>query len=180
MVSQPNPEVARTPTLARWGTSLAQLAARYNSLMIGISDWIFAIVGLYLVGAMIAQFNKNNMTLGIAIIAILCALSSSTFAFARAIEQSCSHRDKVLFAGERLLHGAVLALMGAMLKWIQFDADQYPLADKYGVIVILIRWLAGMSSITMFMFSFFYARIGLKTLSSILFGLAGRHPELVH
>lgn len=157
-------------------TRFHNFSVAYIDFMFGVSDWIIALCGAYVGIALISQFNQSNLTLGIALIAILTALGSSCFGYARAIDSEEAHREKIVFSGERLLHGAVLGVLGAILKFTQNESD-FLWVDRFEIIRSIIHWLAGMASITLFMAAVLMAITGLRIVNKTLQGLANRRPE---
>ncbi len=61
----------------------------------------------------------QSARIGAGAVAILLALSSAAFAAARSLEESSNDQEGFLLAAEVLLHGAILALTGAVACYIQ-------------------------------------------------------------
>ena len=72
-------------------------------------------------------FDPGRDTLGVASAAFAVALSlaSVTFSYARTLKDGSAVRDELVFAGERLVSGAVMFLIASILKYASNDIPRY-------------------------------------------------------
>lgn len=158
-------------------TRFLNFTVAYNNFIFGLADWIIELCGIYVFVILISQFKESNLTVGIALIAILTALGSSCFGYSRAIDPQETHREKIVFSGERLLHGAVLGVLGLILKLIQNNVEKVPWAHQIEFVETIIQWLARITSFTLFVSAVVMATRGIRLLNKTLHELANRHSE---
>jgi len=77
--------------------------------------------------ALAILFDPGRATLGVASAAFAVALSlaSVTFSYARTLKDGSAVRDELVFAGERLVNGAVMFLIASILKYASNDIPRY-------------------------------------------------------
>jgi hypothetical protein len=77
--------------------------------------------------ALAMLFDPGRDTLGVASAAFAVALSlaSVTFSYARTLKDGSAVRDELVFAGERLVSGAVMFLIASILKYASNDIPRY-------------------------------------------------------
>jgi hypothetical protein len=100
--------------------------ARVNGRMGSFSD---KVVSWIIVGCMAAAmlFDPRKDALGVASAAFVVAmtLASSAFSYSRTLKDGSSIGDEVVFAGERLLSGAILFLFASIFKYLANDLPRY-------------------------------------------------------
>jgi hypothetical protein len=72
-------------------------------------------------------FDPTRNTLGVAssAFAVALALAAVTFSYARTLKDGSAVRDELVFAGERLVAGAVMFLVASILKYAANDIPRY-------------------------------------------------------
>ena len=72
-------------------------------------------------------FDPGRDTLGVAgaAFAVALALAAVSFSYARTLKDDSAVRDELVFAGERLVTGAVLFLVASILKYASNDIPRY-------------------------------------------------------
>src|ERR1700733_8854120 len=93
-----------------------------GSIIGRIAPWV-GVVGL----AIAMLFDPGMDTVGVASasFAIALGLASVTFSYARTLKDGSSVREELVFAGERLVSGAVLFLVASILKHASNDVPRY-------------------------------------------------------
>jgi hypothetical protein len=137
-----------------------------QSLVSRVAPWV-VFVGL----ALAMLFDPGRDTLGVASasFAAALALAAVTFSYARTLKEGSQVRDELVFAGERLVSGAVLFLVAAILRHAANDVPRY--AD---VLFQAVPRAAGdppPPDVTIFGLNGFSLMIGFVAFMFFLFGL---------
>jgi hypothetical protein len=111
--------------------------------------------------------------------AIMASLAAISFSFARVVE-SDELRDRIMFAGERLLHGAILILIASILKYFVFSILKFPLF--VGSVKVESGLLFSVGVLTGLFFSngILFAHTGLRVLNDILLLRFTRYKDWDH
>jgi hypothetical protein len=138
-------------------------------VLIGLVGYVYAI-------SLIGRFKEDTTAITNAGFAILATLAALSFSFARVIETD-QLKDRVMFAGERFLHGAVLVLVASILKYFSFLLFKLPIVGS-------LEWLAYAISLTIGIFNTFifgmgimFAHTGLRVLNDLLLARFTRHKD---
>jgi hypothetical protein len=101
---------------------MPRILGSIQSFVAKIAPWV-VFVGL----AVAMLFDPGRDTLGVASasFAVALALASVTFSYARTLKEGSAVRDELVFAGERLVSGAVLFLVATILKHASNDVPRY-------------------------------------------------------
>jgi hypothetical protein len=91
-----------------------------SSFVAKVMPWV---VFVCLAAAML--FDPGRDTLGVASAAFALSLASVTFSYARTLKDGSAVRDELIFAGERLVSGAVMFLVASILKHASNDIPRY-------------------------------------------------------
>jgi hypothetical protein len=136
--------------------------------LVGLLGGVYAI-------SLIVRFREDTTPItntGFAIMATLAALS---FSFARVIENE-GLRDRVAFAGERLLHGALLVLVASILKYFIFLLYRIP--TFAGSIIEHVTTFAFASvGAGIFALGVTFSHTGLRILNDLLVLRIARHKD---
>lgn len=141
----------------------------------------FPVVLLALCGYMysiwlIFNLREDTTALTNAGFAIMASLAALSFSFARVIEAE-DLRDRVMFAGERLLHGAILVLVASLLKYFVLLSLKLPtFATPSGYEVALV-FTVGMLVAIVFTNAVMFAHTGLRVLNDLLLMRFTRHHD---
>jgi hypothetical protein len=68
---------------------------------------------------LVLNYAEDTTRITTAAFAIMVSLAGVSFSFARVVESE-DLRDRLMFAGERILHGAILVLVSSLLKYFLF------------------------------------------------------------
>jgi len=87
-----------------------------------VTPWV-VFVGL----ALAMLFDPGRETLGVASAAFAAslALAAVAFSYARTLKEGSAVRDELVFAGERLVCGAILFLVASVLRYAANDVPRY-------------------------------------------------------
>lgn len=86
-------------------------------VLVGLMGFVYACI-------LVLRFKEDTSSITNAAFAIMATLAALSFSFARATEDEL--RDRITFAGERFLHGAVNVLVVSILKYFIFLLYQIP------------------------------------------------------
>jgi hypothetical protein len=142
---------------------------------------IVAIAGLSVFGVFgligFATNSSESYTLVNSLFAILLALAAVCFSFARtALDQATA--DRVMFAGERLLHACILFATTTLLKYVVFRLAGSPesVGDLHLAVAIPVGlFLAFCSAI--FIYGITFATTGVRVISDVLIERMFRHDD---
>src|SRR5688572_8349605 len=101
---------------------MLRIVGKIQSFFARVVPWV-VFVGL----AFAMLFDPGRDTVGVASasFAAALALAAVTFSYARTLKEGTAVRDELVFAGERLLSGAVLFLVASILKHASNDVPRY-------------------------------------------------------
>jgi hypothetical protein len=83
------------------------------------------VVFVCLAAAMLFDPGRNTLSVASSVFAVTLALASVTFSYARTMKDGSAVRDEVIFAGERMVSGAVLFLVASIVKYASNDVPRY-------------------------------------------------------
>lgn len=136
--------------------------------------------------ALAMLFDPSRDTLGVASAAFAVALSlaSVTFSYARTLKDGSAVRDELVFAGERLVSGAIMFLIASIMKYASNDIPRYvntlldalprpdggrPDATLYGFFAVV--------AFSFFLLGLIYAQMGISILFATANHRAKRRPD---
>jgi hypothetical protein len=93
-----------------------------RSFIVKVLPWV---VFVCLAAAMLFDPGRNTLGVASAAFAVTLALASVTFSYARTLKDGSAFRDELVFAGERLVSGAVLFLVASIVKHASNDIPRY-------------------------------------------------------
>jgi hypothetical protein len=100
-------------------------------------------------------------------IALILELAALSFSFARVVESE-NLRNRVMFAGERLLHGGILVLVASLMKYVMLGLVLLPLVADTPLVHGAIHLTIGMLACLIFSNGVLFAHTGLRVLNDIL------------
>jgi hypothetical protein len=104
-------------------------------------------------------------------------LSAISFAWSQALLPDDGDRPRILFAGERLLHGSVLLIMASILKYAALELATYQMPDIAQSISQIMSDLFGILAAPLFLFAVGNAFVGVLIMYRILWPRASRFLE---
>ena len=114
-----------------------------------------------------------------AVFVVMMGLSAMCFSFAGAqkdIYNDIYTADRLIFAGEKLLHGAILVIVSSLGKYILFEVNVWFDIDSTNILFQVIFW----SVVTLFGIVFanglLFAHKGISILNDLLLLRMVRHP----
>jgi hypothetical protein len=101
---------------------ITRILGPIRSFVAKVMPWV-----VFVCLAVAMLFDPGRDTLGVASAAFAVALSlaSVTFSYARTVKDGSAVRDELVFAGERLVSGAVMFLIASILKYASNDIPRY-------------------------------------------------------
>ena len=93
-----------------------------KSLVAKVMPWV---VFVCLTVAMLFDPGRDTLGVASAAFAVALALASVTFSYARTLKDGSAVRDELVFAGERLVSGAILFLVASILKHASNDIPRF-------------------------------------------------------
>jgi Na+-transporting methylmalonyl-CoA/oxaloacetate decarboxylase gamma subunit len=157
-----------------------------QSLATKVTPWV-VFVGL----ALAMLFDPGRETLGVASAAFAASLAMAavSFSYARTLKEGSAARDELVFAGERLVCGAILFLVASVLRYAANDVPRYAdflfrLAPRDGaptpdVTIFGVNGFGLMIASVAFMFfllGLIYAQMGMGILAATASHRAKRRP----
>lgn len=127
---------------------------------------------------MFIVFNYREDTTNItnAAFAIMATLSALSFSFARVVETE-ELKDRLMFAGERLLHGAILVLVASLLKYFVLAFLKLSFISKLPSAETTVSLTIGMLIALIFCNGILFAHTGLRILNDLLLLRFTRHED---
>jgi hypothetical protein len=98
-----------------------------------------------------------------------------SFSFARAAEEEL--RDRITFAGERILHGAILVLVVSIIKYFIYLLYRIPEFAASSWAAPVVTYSVGMLIAIVFLNGVLFAHTGLRVLNDLLLQRFTRHPD---
>jgi hypothetical protein len=159
-----------------------------NSSLMRVSLWlsrVFLFLGLAGTIAVTAVYlyhlsaNVRSDTTPVTNAAFLITgtLSAISFAWAQALLPDDKDRVRVLFAGERLLHGSVFLIIASILKYAALTLATYDLPDIADSASRLLGDIFGILAVPLFLFAVGNAFAGVLIIYRILWPRASRFLE---
>lgn len=136
-------------------------------VLIGFVGYCYAMI-------LIVNYEKDTTNITNVAFVIMATLSALAFTFAQAMDQA-DIKDRLVFSGERLLHGALLVLIGSILKYFIVAFVNYQLISKYEYLVIVTKFTIGMLVGIIFTNGVLFAHTGLRILNDLLLLRFTRH-----
>jgi hypothetical protein len=108
--------------------------------------------------------------------ALTASLSALSFTACRAIIEPPDHQDRLRYAGERLLHGAILMLVASVIKYAVFAwgvSQQLNPSGFMSVLLVLVGFISSYSCAQ----GFWFAHRAFVELNSVLWSRYERLPD---
>jgi len=116
---------------------------------------------------MIFNYRSDTTSITNAGFAIMASLAAISFSFARVIE-SDELKDRIMFAGERLLHAAILILTASILKYFVFLILKFPPFASSAKVETALLFTIGLLAALIFSNGVLFAHTGLRVLNDLL------------
>jgi hypothetical protein len=101
---------------------LTRIMGPISSLANRVMPWVVLVI---LAVAMLFDPDRDTLGVASAAFAVALALAAVTFSYARTLQDGSAVRDELVFAGERLVTGAVLFMLASILKHASMDIPRY-------------------------------------------------------
>lgn len=118
----------------------------------------------------------DSTTLFNAVFAVMLGLSAMCFSFAGAKEAK-GISDRLVFAGERLLHGAILVIVTSLIKYLLFKASNVIDIDSANLFTKGIFWFVTIIACVVFSNGLLFAHTGIRILNDLLILRMTRHKD---
>ena len=127
---------------------------------------IAGLFGILYATQLVVRFNDDTSAITNGAFAVMATLAALSFSFARAAEEEL--RDRITFAGERLLHGAILVLIVSIIKHFIYIIYQTQELQETNWAVPLLQYFVGPILFVVFFNGVLFAHTGLKVLNDLL------------
>jgi hypothetical protein len=144
-------------------------------LLLGLVGTV-AVTAVY-VYHLAANIRSDTTPITNAAFLITGTLSAISFAWAQALLPEDKDRDRVLFAGERLLHGAVFLIIASILKYAALTLATYEMPDIAHSLSQTLGDVFGVLAAPLFLFAIGNAFAGVLIMYRILWPRASRFLE---
>lgn len=119
---------------------------------------------------------NDSTTLINAAFAVMLGISAICFSIAVA-EEDKRISDRLLFAGERLLHGAILVIVTSLIKYLLFKVNYVIDIASANEFVICIFWSVNIIACVVFLNGLIFAYTGIRILNDLLILRMTRHKD---
>ncbi|MDR6962119.1 hypothetical protein [Shewanella putrefaciens] len=119
---------------------------------------------------------NDSTTLINAAFAVMLGLSAICFSIAVA-QKDKRISDRLLFAGERLLHGAILVIVTSLIKYLLFKVNYVIDIASANEFVKCIFWSVNIFACVVFLNGLFFAHTGIRILNDLLILRMTRHRD---
>jgi hypothetical protein len=137
---------------------------------------LVGILGAMYAVSMVFNYRENTTNITNAGFAIMATLAALSFSFARVVE-SDELKDRIMFAGERLLHGAILVLVVSILKYFMFMLLKLPSLSSSATLELVLSFTVGLLAAVIFSNGVLFAHTGLRVLNDLLLLRFTRHKD---
>jgi len=142
----------------------------------GVLGWAYAFF-------VAVRFKEDTTPITNAASAVMVALASLSFTFARVIKTDAL-RDRVTFAGERFLHGAILVLVASILRYFVFHLYEVPfvgfLLVGLPIVKLVVSASFGVFGGALLLQGVVFAHGGLRILNDLLWSRMDQHKDWYH
>ena len=125
---------------------------------------------------MIINYREDTIHITNAAFVIIASLSAISFSFARTID-SKELSDRVTFAGERFLHGAILVLTASIIKYFIFIVLKISYFENTMWASTTLTLTIGVLASVVFLNGVMFAHTGLRVLNDLLLSRMTRHKD---
>ena len=148
---------------------IVQFVYRAPVTIIGIVGFVYAFL-------LMVRFKEDTTLITNTAFAIIATLAALSFSFARVIETD-ELKDRVMFAGERLLHGAILVIVASILKYFLFLLYGLPAFGASTWLTFATSLTVGVLTGLVFANGIMFAHTGLRVLNDLLLLRFTRHKD---
>ena len=145
----------------------------------GVSIIFRIVVALIYLGAAVNfsatslnTISKDTIGLSNSVFVIFASLAALSFGYANAIRNSPTPREKVIYAGERFLHGSLWVLSASAIRYLQRWQGIEEGGSAGGVLKVIGQIVTFFPVIT-FIIGLIFAFMGYVTLDAVLFNRLG-------
>jgi hypothetical protein len=130
---------------------------------------IFSVVGLYFTYAQLANLSKDTTLITNAAFAMTASLAALCFSYARALDGAADIRSRVVHAGERFFHAAVLLITASLIKYLALALVKFESTRFWQVVIFLTAArLLGFLALLLFVRALMFADTGISQITNIL------------
>lgn len=156
---------ARIMTNQRW---IIRFLYKAPVAVVGLLGAMYAVV-------LVLRFEEDTSIITNAAFAVMATLAALCFSFARAAEEIL--RDRITFAGERFLHGAILVIVVSIIKYFIYLLHQEPVFNESRWAGPVVEYSIGILIAVVFANGVLFAHTGLRVLSDLLLSRFTRHAD---
>ncbi len=157
---------------------------RYKNSVARIVFWLgfkapiilLGFVGYAYTSFLVVRFEEDTTPITNTAFAIIATLAALSFSFARVAETEAL-RDRLAFAGERFLHGALLILVASILKCFVFLVLKIPNYTASPIRENATYFTMSLVGRVFFGYGFLFAHTGLRALNDLLLTRMARHKD---
>lgn len=129
---------------------------------------VLAVSGLYFGFKLFADKTQNTISITNYALAIVLALASVSFAFARGIENDEKIKERVQYSGERFVHSGILFLVASVLKYFLLQDQIISFAKETSLGGFLMALISTLPPFLYFS-SLIHSIAALRELNSVLY-----------
>jgi hypothetical protein len=122
------------------------------------------------------DIENDSNSLFNAVFSVMLGLSAMCFSFSGA-QKDIYIADRLLFAGERLLHGAILVIVTSLVKYLAFKANNFIDIASANILVKGVFWSMIVIGGTVFANGLLFAHTGIRILNDLLILRMVRHED---
>jgi len=145
-----------------------------RSMLVGGLLATLAVVAVYVYHLAI-NYRTDTTSITNSAFLICGTLSALCFAWAQALMPEDRDRDKVLFAGERLLHSSIFLIIASILKYAALTLSGYEIPDVAQALVRTVGDGFGILAAVLFLCAVAGAYVGILRIYGILWSRAPRY-----
>ena len=138
--------------------------------------FLLGLIGYLYAFWLIINYEKDTTTITNTAFAIMATLASLSFSFARVIE-SDELKDRLMFAGERFLHGGILVLVASLLKYLVITFLNWPPIANQPAVHVATQFTIGLLVAVIFTNGILFAHPGLRIVNDLLLMRMTRHRD---
>ena len=125
---------------------------------------------------LVIRFNEDTTAITNAAFVVMATFATLSFSFARVIESE-TLKDRVMYAGERLLHGALLVLVTSVLKYFIFLLYKIPTFAGLPILKLVVSFTFSLTGASIFLIGVIFAHTGLRILNDVLLLRFARYKD---
>lgn len=153
-------KVSKTENKIRWPLVV--------NLFLRFPELLALLVVTYYSVEILADFNRDTISISNTAVVICGSLTALAFGFARVLNEKDEARDRIVYAGERFFHATILLLLASLTK---YGIQQAFLLVQPASLMIFsesVKLFFNVIAFVLFLWASLAAHTGIKVLNKIL------------